>query len=183
MEVIMNELTIKGFTYSKENLSSFEIIGFTQTGKFPESFFLEIMKGDKLEILKGMNPKNKRIFYMLSDDEKFSWDTIDAIRYTIGVIKDENYVEDKNYKELFTMKIKESEWVIFSKEYDNGFQHTYDPKEFRIIKDYDPWEMLKETEKLDRVQRISLNSISKIEVFNFNGNKYMLELWVPVKTD
>jgi hypothetical protein len=166
MEDKMDNREIKGFTYSIKKLSSFEIIGFTKIVNSGGEMYDEIIqKKEKWEILKKMNSKNKSVYGIASMDKGCPEG---KYRYTMGIEKDESYIEDKIYAaQLFSMNIKESNWVIFSLDFENEFGKLWGNDPYKLI---------------DEIRYSFNNAVGlHIDVFAENYDGHKMEFWMPVK--
>jgi len=80
----------------------------------------------------------------------------------------ENYVEDKNFvDQLFSMIIKESDWIIFSLDFE---------KDFGKLWENDPYKLIGEI-GYDFNNAVGLH----IDVFTENYNGHKMEFWMPIK--
>ena len=166
MEKKMENQEIKGFHYSIRNLSSFEIIGFTKIVNSGGEMYDEIIqKKEKWELLKKMNIKNKNVYGLASMDKECPEG---KYRYTMGIEKDGNYVEDKNFvDQLFSMNIKESDWIIFSLDFE---------KDFGKLWENDPYKLIGE------IGYSFNNAVGlHIDVFTENYDGHKMEFWMPIK--
>src|SRR5215471_2198817 len=132
MEEIMDNREIKGFVYSIKERPSFGIIGFTKMVNSGGEMYDEIiLKKDKWEILKKMNSQNKNVYGIASMDKECPEG---KYRYTMGIEKDENYIEDKSYADqLYSINIKESSWIIFSLDFKNDFGKLWGSDPYKLI--------------------------------------------------
>jgi hypothetical protein len=162
----MDNLEIKGFEYSIKKLSSFEIIGFTKIVNSGGEMYDEVIqKKEKWEILKNMNPKNKNVYGIASMDKECSEG---KYRYTMGIEKDENYIENKIYTDqLFKMSIKESTWIIFSLDFENDFGKLWENDPYKLI---------------GEIGYSFNNAVGlHIDVFTENYDGHKMEFWMPIK--
>jgi hypothetical protein len=161
----MNNHEIRGFAYSIKALPSFIIIGFTKIVNSGGEMYDEIRHGDKWEILKKMNSKNKNVYGIASMDKEC---TEGKYRYTMGIEKNETYIEDKIYTDqLFSMTIKESDWVIFTMDFENDYGKFWGN---------DPYKMIGE------IGYGFNNSVGlHIDVYNEYYDGHKMEFWLPAK--
>ena len=161
----MDNKEIKGFVYNKGNSPSFDIIGFTKIVNSGGELYDEVRQDNKREILKSLNVKNKKLYGVASHDAEC---TEGKYRYTMGVKKDENYVEDKKYKEqLFTINIKESDWIIFMMDFENEYGKFWGNNPYQMI---------------DEIGFKFNDSVGlHIDVFGEDYNGHKMEFWMPIK--
>ena len=159
---------IKGFTYEKIDVPAFDVIGFTEPrDEKNEELFGLLLKTGKMDALKEMNPINKKLYRISSWDKECSKN---GYRITIGVEKNNNFLEMEKYKsELFTIHMNQSDYIIFDlganepvKNYDNLLQVNY----------YDLIDEL--GYKLNPAVGLT------IDVFQYALDGQYFETWIPV---
>jgi hypothetical protein len=165
MEEVMDNKEIKGFIYNRKNSSSFDIIGFTKIVNSGGELYDEVRQSNKWEILKNLNVKNKTLFGVASHDKEC---TEGKYRYTMGIKKDENYVEDKEYiEQLFSINISESEWIIFTMDFENEYGKFWGNNPYQLI---------------DEIGFSFNDSVGlHIDVFGEDYNGHKMEFWMPIK--
>jgi len=161
----MNNGKVMGFTYAKRDMSSFDIIGFTKIVKSGGELYDEIKSSDKWEGLKRLNSKDKNIFGIASMDKECPEG---YYRYTMGIKKDENFLEDNEYNnQLFSFLVKESSWIIFSIDFE---------KEYGEFWGKEPYKMIEE------IGYGFNNSLGlHIDVYGEDYNGHEMEFWMPIK--
>ena len=162
---IINSQELKNFNYCIKKFSSFKIIGFTKIVNSGGEMYDEIMqKNEKWELLKNMNSKNKNVYGIASMDKECPEG---KYRYTMGIEKDENYIGNKIYaNQLFPMNINESNWVIFSLDYQNDFGRLWENDPYKLI---------------GEMGYCFNNAVGlHIDVFPENYDGHGMEFWMPI---
>ena len=131
----------QGFVYEKRHVSAFDVIGFSEMERSGGKLYSEIREDGRWEILKAMNSNNKTIFGIASDDAcPESCDRRTDIclsgrcyRYTMGITNDESYIANPAYSELFKFHIKESDWIVFKFDENNGHGELWGNDPYKMI--------------------------------------------------
>jgi hypothetical protein len=161
----MEKNEILGFEYKNVFMHSFEIIGFTKIVQSGGELYDEIRNGEKWDILKKMNIKDKTIYGIASLDkdcpEHF-------YRYTMGIKKDDGYlINEKHKNELFSFQVKESNWIVFSLDFSTDYGKLWGSDPYKIIKD---------------IGYNFNNSLGiHIDVFREDYDGHEMEFWMPIK--
>ena len=161
----MNSENIKGFIYTKRNLPAFNIIGFTKFVKSGGELYDEVRSSDKWEGLKRLNSKEKNIYGIASMDKECPEG---YYRYTMGIEKNENFLEVNEYNnQLYSFIIKESSWIIFTIDFEKEYGEFWSKNPYTMI------------EEMGYGFNNSLGL--HIDVFGEVYNGHGMEFWMPVK--
>ena len=164
----MENKKIHGFIYENRKINAFDIIGFTKIVKSGGELHDEIRSDGRWDILKNMNSKNKEIYGIASQDKecpiKCKENCKSCYRYTMGIADDENFIANLEYDDLFKFYVKESDWIVFKLDAENGYGELWGK---------DPYKMITELG-----YNYNWDLAIHIDVF-YENNK--IEFWMPVK--
>jgi len=158
-------MNINGFPYEKRSLGAFEVIGFTKIVQSGGELYDAVWSDGRWQALQNMTAGDKRIYGIASFDKECSKDTY---RYTMGITRDENFIENEFYAgQLYPFHVKKSSWIVFSVDFE---------KDYGAFWSSDPYKMIGELGH-------SFNKVLglHIDVYAYDYDDHAMEFWMPVK--
>ena len=165
---------VQGFNYEHRHIKSFDIIGFTAMTKSGGELHDAVRSDGRWNALQSMNSKNKTTYGVASDDacpvecnnRTDNCPKARCFRYTIGIAEDENFIANPAYGELYKYHVKESDWIVFMLDAENGHGELWRN---------DPYKMIAE---LGYEYNTELSNHIDVMYGGYDG---VFEFWMPVK--
>ena len=165
----MENKEVMGFVYKEVFLHSFEVIGFTKITQSGGEVYKEIRNGEKWELLKKMNEKDKTIYGIASMDKECPEH---FYRYTIGIKKDDGYSLNGEYKNnLFLYQVKESNWIIFLINFSTDYEKIWRNNPYKMLN------------KIGYDFNSNVGIHDHIDVFKEDYDGHEMEFWMPIKKE